>query len=564
MRVRVEYGRMIAVAHELLLVVAIGWSSIASAQTPPRDPQVVAKEGSATLRGRVVGADTGAPLRETPVSIAAVHGGFQQATFTDSNGQFEFATLVADEYRIRVLIGAGSARYLPLSDSLESALPLVRVSENQVLDGIEIRLKPAAAISGRVVDEYGEPLAFTTIRVLQRLAGGRHRPAGGQTLPVQTDDHGRFRVFGLSPGTYVLSADPTSIRTTVSAARATRLLPTYFPGTANITEAAVIDLTYGQEAAGLEVRLARGGVFAVRGVVVDSRGMPSPDTIVMLMSRPPGGGVHRRDAHMEPDGSFVLREVLTGEYLLGVRPKLTAGIQGLRSEFAKIPLTVNQDLSGIVVATKPAPSISGRVVVEGAAASGGVPAGMRVTAVERDSTVSVGLFPATTAVDKDGNFTLRNVPDRVLLRVDRAAGWWLNSVTVAGEDVTDRPTDFRDREQRVQIVLTKQGASIDGRVAAAAPAHPAKAAVVLFSADRELWSSNASTTRVPTVSADGSFTIPALRAGAYLIVAVPGNELALHDATPDYFEMLAGLATPFTVAENESKSIALSISQLPQ
>ena len=550
--------------HRVILAIAIGWGTSVFTQTPPRDPPLAAKERTATLRGRVVGADTGTPLRDAPVITAGIDDGSQYATLTDGHGHFEFAALAADEYRIRVAIGPASARYLPFGFSREadSDQSVVHVSAKQVLDGIEIRLKPAAAIAGRVVDEYGDPMAFTSIRVLQQVAGGRYRPPRALTLPVQTDDHGRFRVFGLSPGRYVLSAQPIGIRTPETASRATRLLPTYYPGSLSIGEATPVDLTYGQEAAGIEIRLARAAVFTIRGVVVDSRGMPSPDSIVMLMASLPGGGVQRRDALRDPDGSFVLREVAPGEYLLGVRPALTAGAHGTLSEFARMPITVNQDLLGIVIATKPDPSVSGRVVLEGAAASGGFPAGIRVTAVEADAIASVALFPASTAVDKDGSFTLRNVPEKSLLRVERAPGWWLRSVTVAGEDVTDRPTDFRDRQQPVRIVLTRQGGSIDGRVAAA-PAQAGKAAVVLFSADPKLWSSSASTTRVPDIGADGSFTLPALREGPYLLVALAG-ELALHDATTDYFEMLAGLATPVTVADNEIKRITLPLMQLPQ
>ena len=138
----------------LILAIAIAWATNTLAQLPPRDPQRDAREGTAALRGRVVAADTGVPLRETVVSV---EGAMDASTFTDAKGEFEFVALAPGEYRLRVVSGPASARYLPLA---ASDRPVFQLSGDQLLEGVEVRLQPAAAISGRVLDEYGEPLAF--------------------------------------------------------------------------------------------------------------------------------------------------------------------------------------------------------------------------------------------------------------------------------------------------------------------------------------------------------------------------------------------------------------------
>jgi hypothetical protein len=136
-------------------------------------------------------------------------------------------------------------------------------------------------------------------------------------------------------------------------------------------------------------------------------------------------------------------------------------------------------------------------------------------------------------------------------------------VTVAGQDVTDRPTDYRTGEQRVQIVLTKQGATLTGS-ATGADGKPALSSVVLlFGAEPEQWTARASTTRTAPIQTDGTFTIPVVRAGRYRVVALRNEDLSLQDASTEYFEMLAKLAEAVTIVDGQPSRIALKVSRLP-
>ena len=76
----------------------------------------------------------------------------------------------------------------------------------QTLEKVVIGLPRGSVIAGRIVDEFGEPLTGAQVSV-QRYAyvnGMRQlRPAGQGD---RTDDQGAFRVFGLPPGEYYVSA----------------------------------------------------------------------------------------------------------------------------------------------------------------------------------------------------------------------------------------------------------------------------------------------------------------------------------------------------------------------
>jgi hypothetical protein len=72
-----------------------------------------------------------------------------------------------------------------------------------------------AAITGRVVDEAGEPVVGAGVKILRRglLAG---RPGFSDVVTVSTDDRGMYRAGALEPGTYVVGVP--SISTTLPTA----------------------------------------------------------------------------------------------------------------------------------------------------------------------------------------------------------------------------------------------------------------------------------------------------------------------------------------------------------
>ena len=79
------------------------------------------------------------------------------------------------------------------------------VADAQAAANIDLRLTRGGVITGHVVDEDGEALAraLVTVQRYQYVRGERQlTPAGGE----QTDDRGQYRVFGLPPGDYYVSA----------------------------------------------------------------------------------------------------------------------------------------------------------------------------------------------------------------------------------------------------------------------------------------------------------------------------------------------------------------------
>jgi len=103
-------------------------------------------------------------------------------------------------------------------------------------------------------------------------------PGGGQNSRDTTDDQGQFRLFGLPPGEYIVSANfrGTGGEVTEPAGEPTGYAPTYFPGTANAADAQRVRVDVSQEQSGINFALSATRLVRITGTVIDSR--PAPVT----------------------------------------------------------------------------------------------------------------------------------------------------------------------------------------------------------------------------------------------------------------------------------------------
>ena len=84
---------------------------------------------------------------------------------------------------------------------------------------VAIKLLPGAVITGVITDGRGNPAPGVTVAAVET------RPSGGAALaPVRvvTDDRGVYRIFGLAPGEYLVSALPQLGPASAAARRAGR------------------------------------------------------------------------------------------------------------------------------------------------------------------------------------------------------------------------------------------------------------------------------------------------------------------------------------------------------
>ena len=86
----------------------------------------------------------------------------------------------------------------------------IQLAEGQKLEKANITLPKGSVVTGVVIDENGEPSPGTAVRVMRYVmrTGERTLQSAGQD---QTDDRGIYRIYGLQPGEYIVSAVPRNM-----------------------------------------------------------------------------------------------------------------------------------------------------------------------------------------------------------------------------------------------------------------------------------------------------------------------------------------------------------------
>ena len=161
--------------------------------------QEVKPKREGVITGRVL-AD-GRPVGGANVIVQAAGGkiGDLQTTASDDDGNFRVTGLSPGTYSLLTQIPG----YVMPPDS--SGPSRHRIGEN-----VSINLIKGAVITGRVTDEFGEPIVGVRV-VAYRVRTLEGKPEfDSKALNVtaagrETDDRGAYRLFGLEPGIYVVS-----------------------------------------------------------------------------------------------------------------------------------------------------------------------------------------------------------------------------------------------------------------------------------------------------------------------------------------------------------------------
>jgi hypothetical protein len=510
-------------------------------------------QGTASIRGLVTSADTNSPVRRAQVRATSADTRSARLSTTDADGRFELRDLPAGRWTISATKGGFVTQQFGQRHPFESVEP-VDLADGQRFTA-NFTLSRGSAITGRVSDEFGDPITGARVQVLRSQAQQGRRRLVPTANGAQTDDTGAFRVFGLAPGEYYVAASLQAAPAD-SSTNPVSYAPTYFPGTGNIADAQRITLTLGTEQSGINFVLQPVRAVRVSGTVVDSNGAP---TQALLNLTPAGfgddGGLQLGNpARVLPDGSFTILNVVPGEYVLTVngRPNGNA-----TPEVASMPVTVgNDDLAGVSIATSKGGTIRGTIVADNNAKVATTNIQVSVQALRP----APGNFQPRTQVSSAGTFELNGLIGAQVLRVDRLPdGWTVKSIRANGRDITDTALEFRGSEAAtVQVALTNRISEVSGAVKA--NGQPVtSASVVLFPEDAAQWVFPSRRVRMVRVDQTGVFHAQSLPPGErYLAVAVDYLEQGEFQ-DPLFLERMRGRATAFSLTDGENKNVDLTL-----
>jgi hypothetical protein len=479
----------------------------------PQTPPPASKPG--TIRGRIVIAETGRPLARARVGLIATTAPGRPLMTSSSNslGNFELRDVPPGTY----FVSASRAGYLELQHGQRRPRErgtAVTVRDGEIVPRIDIALPRGSVMAGRITDDAGHPYPGIQVSVweLQYREGRRLPfPAGS----ARTDDLGDYRVFGLPPGAYQISA--ASPETWRNEKNETFGFATTYYASSDAGPPITVAVDVGQQRLGLDFSLTASPTARVSGRVMRPNGEPMAGEAVQMSLTIPGTGVifagSQISTRTAADGAFELRDVPPGTYSIRA---------GARNETAFETVVVAGNVDNLqLVATSGSP-VTGTVVTDEGSLPPFTASGVRLNLLTDSDRVKPTV--RVPAVNNDWTFSLSNVGGPFVFRVQGLPpGWMLDAVRIGDRDITDVPFDVPLGGKDVsglQLVITEKVGKIGGTVVTTDRGAPASdATVVVFSEDEDQWIFGSRFVRSARPASDGTYTIIGLPAGSYLVVA---------------------------------------------
>jgi len=533
---------------------------------------------------------------------------------TGVDGKFAFPSVPAARYQLV----ATSPGFVPAEYGQKrmkgAGLPLI--VSGQAMTNLRLEMVPTGAISGRVTDPYGQPIAIADVFVL-KSSYQEGRRILTQFLSAKTDERGEFRVFWLTPGTYYLNVvvpDGTNqadliinsdninpatsiigVRTILrdvlsrpigtGAAENEAHVPVYYPSTTNPQQARPIEVRAGEDIRGIYITAGVVRTFHVRGVVSNFVAGAGIQGQTRLIPTDPAWPPMQTPLDSNT-GKFDYGRVVPGSYILYVQVRPPGATSPADALWATMPLEVReQDVDNLTLVPRAGINLTGKVVLDGQPAGtlaslvGGLFLGMRP-----DPLVTQQAPSPSTRVSPDGTFVLAGaiagnyrIYAPPLLSPNNPAllgglppsppgleNSYVKSIRVGGADVLDSGVRLIPIEGlSMEIVLGTNAGSLEGRVTR--DGNPAADVTVgmlpnTFSARGYRTDMH----RTILTDASGHFQLRGLPPGDYKVFAwEDADKDAIMDL--DFVRGYEEKGTRIEIADGEKKIIELNVipSRLP-
>jgi Carboxypeptidase regulatory-like domain len=546
---------------------------------------------------------------------------------TSADGRFLFRDLPPGSFTVTATKGGYADGASGRKRIGGAAQPVLLTADDKAAD-IVVRVWKNSAITGTVTDEAGEPVVGLQVRVLARTASlsapeSRDpafvrlgiRPFVTTVNPVLTDDRGVYRFGDLTPGEYIVVAGPplTSATRSIfsdnrSGAGSRDLLalmgngtagasvqvgdalvavgrgaavppppaggrirvypPTFYPSGLVAGQATTIALGSGEDRSAIDIQLAPVATARVSGTLMSAGGPLEMETLRLVPAGAEGIplDIVAPASVTNAAGEFIFAAVVPGRYTL--HGSTSGGAAGM--SFLDLPVTVGDNIDGLLAAMSPAVRITGRYQFDGTtppptSATPGRPVMQVPFILDPADSVSVLDQLRVSIFWGDRGFIVDGYPPgRYRVRVPNSPqGWMFKAAMLNGVDVSETPFELTRNVDDLVVSFTDRWSGVGGTVQGTGSDG---ASVLVFPTEAQKWTTagwNPRRLRSARANAKGQFGLSSLPPGDYYVVAVqeepPGDW-----RDPASLDALARIATQITILEGEHKTIDLRVREVPR
>jgi protocatechuate 3,4-dioxygenase beta subunit len=475
------------------------------------------------------------------------------STIADEKGHFVFDGVEPGKYRLSAMRAGfvtgefGAPEPLGIGSTLS-------VEGGQQMGNLTFALTPQAVFTGHVLDEQGDPIPRLQVQALgYRYNRGRKQLASfGSAL---TDDLGEYRIFGLAPGRYFLSATYRANALEASATSSTQVsdeeyAPMYYPRGTDPMFATTIEARPGAQLTGIDFVLSKTPTVHIRGRVDNPLG--GAGSVMLAPSDPTRMLGANRTYLTDPQGRFEIRGVIPGPYTV-----VASVLDSRRSLTARRAVDIGHDLEDFTITIPPPVEVSGHVRIDGDQ----MPnlSSVRVSLQPRQRGAVFGPMPSAK-VEGDGSFTLADISpdDYYAVAVGLPEGYFVKSIKAGNDDILDTGLNLnRTSPRSLDILLSPHAGFVKGAVINA-DKHVSPGSTVVLVPQDEKRREREQYYAMTTADQDGRFTLKNLDPGVYEVFAWEDVEF---DAwmDPEFLKRFDGKALQVTVGEDSNLELNLKL-----
>jgi len=516
------------------------------AQRPAASPAATCR-----VEGVVVSAARSEPIKRAQVFLFQINKpmGMSYSTISGADGRFGMADIEPGAYYLsasrRGFIRAQYGARQPGSPGATLAL-----ERGQGIRDLVIRMVPQAVITGRVVDEDGDPVAHAQVQSRRYdRKGGRAQFRWG--FGDNTNDLGEYRISGVAPGRYLVSATIPASPETPVALSAAETVPrayaqTYHPATIDPANATVLEITAGAQVRGVDVMLVKARAVSVKGRVYPAPGRETQGVEIQLRVRNSDGMSQEMSIMADAQSNFALHSVIPGSYVL------SAVWHGKQMLIARQEIEVGEaGVDDVVLTGTPGLELSGRISIQGQSEA---PSEARIALVSGQER-----WGADGEVKDDGSFKISNVsPDQYKVQVfGLPETHFVKAVHFAGRDVLESGLDLmRNAAGPIEIVVSSNGGQVTGSVTDAGE-KPVTAALVALVPDGKRRDDTRFYKQAST-DQQGRFSIKGITPGEYKLFTLEDVEYGAYE-DPEFLKPIESKGVPVTIREGSRENLKLRV-----